>query len=55
MKNPYHVLFCDDEEFQRQKFLQNHNGAAFHITTETNIDILPAKLSNTDSLPDLLV
>lgn len=55
MKNPYHVLFCDDEEFQREKFLQTHNGSAFHITTEANIDILPTKLSTMESLPDLLV
>ncbi len=55
MKNKYNVLFCDDEEAQRQKFLISHNGSAFHITTEANIDILPSNLSTMESLPDLLV
>lgn len=54
-KKPIRVLYCDDEQTQRDKFSKAHHGSDFQVEVEADVDALPRRLSQCATLPDILV
>lgn len=52
---PIRVLYCDDEQAQRERFKNIHDGTEFKVDTEADIDRLPRHLAQASELPDILV
>lgn len=54
-RKPIRVLYCDDEQSQRDCFQKAHDGEEFSVEVEGDVDCLPRRLAQATDLPDILV